>query len=490
MIQSLKELLVIIVIAVPIWIIIQKNLSHVLLKSDFQRRRNTWFFVTVVGFVSPNAWIYFMAVAPIVFLTAKRDSNPAALFLLLLYAIPNISTEIPFPIKLIEINHVRILELAILIPLAARLFASKIPFKWDLMDTLLWALIALAVVIFMPYESPTNSLRRLVEFIFDMALPFYVFSRISRDENSIRDCLIAWFLAGLLLAPVAIFETTRGWLLYAGLGERMGATEGGAFLLRAGNLRAQASAGHSLALGYFLAVAWCIFFFLQSLYLNRWNSIFLGLILLLGLGATFSRGPWLTAIFGTLLLILMHPRGMSGAARTLCYFAAISVLIMISPLGAVIIDYIPFLGGVDSENVDYRRRLLEVSIPIILQNPFGGNPNIISQLESLRQGQGIIDLMNGYVQIGLSYGIPGVILFISFLFVGAMRLVPIWIRCRATENKGGYLAAILISTMFASIIFIAAASYGLLTFVLAGLCVSVRQFFRVTTNSNLARPTC
>ena len=48
---------------------------------DYDRRRNLWLFLTLVAFLSPSIWLYMGIAGAAIAFTAKRDSNPVALYL-------------------------------------------------------------------------------------------------------------------------------------------------------------------------------------------------------------------------------------------------------------------------------------------------------------------------------------------------------------------------------------------------------------------------
>jgi O-antigen ligase len=95
-------------------------------------------------------------------------------------------------------------------------------------------------------------------------------------------------------------------------------------------------------------------------------------------------------------------------------------LVMLSPLKDTFIDYLPFVGTVEAENVQYRQRLMQASFQIILQNPWFGTYDYMYQLidQDLVIG-GMVDIVNTYVGIGLGNGLTGLFSFIGvFLFAG------------------------------------------------------------------------
>ena len=89
----------------------------------------------------------------------------------------------------------------------------------------------------------------------------------------------------------------RNWLLYVELVSNWGVQLNAfTWLTRGNELRAQASAGHSLALGYLLAVGFSFWLYLKSHVDGRVQRIGTTVLLWGGLFAAFSRGPWLGAV--------------------------------------------------------------------------------------------------------------------------------------------------------------------------------------------------
>ena len=85
---------------------------------------------------------------------------------------------------------------------------------------------------------------------------------------------------------------------------------------------------------------------------------------------------------------------------------------------------IPFFGqSTDDASVDYRQRLAERSWELIQLHPFFGDPLVLTKMEDLRQGEGIIDLVNTYAGITLFYGSIGLLRFWLRSFSGYSRFI-------------------------------------------------------------------
>ena len=98
--------------------------------------------------------------------------------------------------------------------------------------------------------------------------------------------------------PTAAFEALRGWLLFASLEETWQTLSVTSQLRRGDSLRAQATGGHSIVLGYSLAIGLGFWLYLRSrIGPSAWSWLVL-VAVVAGLAATQARGPWLGAVAG------------------------------------------------------------------------------------------------------------------------------------------------------------------------------------------------
>jgi O-antigen ligase len=130
----------------------------------------------------------------------------------------------------------------------------------------------------------------------------------------------------------------------------------------------------------------------------------------------------------------------------------VGLIVAVSPLGNKIAQVIPYFGGtVDAESITYRQRLLDRAWQLIRESPFLGDQHAISKMEDLRQGQGIIDLMNGFMHILLDDGFMGLSLYLAFVMlgiIGAWRLSRQGARIDAQLSTiGASLVACILGTM-------------------------------------------
>jgi O-antigen ligase len=177
------------------------------------------------------------------------------------------------------------------------------------------------------------------------------------------------------------------------------------------------------------------------------------LLLWLGLLAAYSRGPW----FGAVVIYFTFAALGAGAPfrlfKSLCVTAIIAAVILISPIGERITNVLPFMGGqVDQYNVAYRERLAQRSWALIQQSPWFGDRLVLFKMGDLRQGFGIIDLVNTYAEITLFYGLIGLTLFLGPMLVvlaRTYRLARSMLRSDSDyASLGISLTACVVGTLF------------------------------------------
>jgi O-antigen ligase len=202
------------------------------------------------------------------------------------------------------------------------------------------------------------------------------------------------------------------------------------------------------------------------------------LLLLAGLIAALSRGPWVGAAAMFLIFVVTGPSAMLRFAKIGLLGAIFLPVLLAFPAGRTIIDYLPFVGTVEAENITYRERLLEVSIEVIKQNPLFGAADVMQLpvMQQMKQGEGIIDIVNTYLAVTLESGLVGLSLFAGFFIAVAAGVVKSMRSLRDRNDELYVLGQALFGTLLAILIIIASASSILVIAVIywsvAGLCVA------------------
>ncbi len=252
--EHLRALIYILVLATVVFAFARAPATaSAITPSDFKRRRNLWFAITLIAFLSGNFWIYILLSAVILLIALPAEENRVALFLALLFAVPPVTESIGglgVLEQLFPINHVRLLCLTVLFPTFLYLVSrpDRLRFGRIWPDKFLLGFLAVNLGVALYVTTFTNVLRHNLFLAFlEIFLPYYVASRGLRELQAFRDTLTSLVVAALVLSAIAIFEAIRSWLLYSALIGALDVSWGlSAYLGRVGlGLRAQASTGHA-----------------------------------------------------------------------------------------------------------------------------------------------------------------------------------------------------------------------------------------------------
>ncbi|CAG0975838.1 hypothetical protein GEOBC_01530 [Geobacteraceae bacterium] len=460
-----KTFIVVFLVALIVFAVGRPLFIRLMAPEDFARRRNLWLLLCATSFLAPNIWLYVLIAAPAILIASKRDPNPVALYFFVLLAVPPVKVAIPtFGLigQVFPMDHLRLLSLTLLLPLAMRLSAERAAARlqglgadsdkrMSAVDVLLLSYLGLQVMLMFPYDSFTSTGRRILLLAIDVVLPYFVVSRACRSRAAIAEAMAAFVIAMLVLAPLAVYEFFRGWMLFAIIEEHWDAARLYFPLYRGPFLRAQTTAGHSIFLGYFMAMAFGMWLYLKNrIHEKGWQWLCI-LTLMAGLIAALARGPWVGAVGVFFVYLLLGPKAASRSLKGMAMLGALVAVGLLSPWGEQILDYLPFIGSVDLHTITYRQQIAAGSWLLIQQNPFVGSPHYMAYMEQFRTGEGIIDLVNTYAGVALSSGLVG-----FGLFVGVF-LVAMWKAWRVVRHlspldpdaalMGGALIACVVGTL-------------------------------------------
>ncbi len=453
-----KSLLVVMVLT-GIGLLISRQIFSPMMLSDddFRRRRNLWLTITAAAFLLPNFWAYALVATLCILYTAKRDSNPAALFPLLLVALPPLEAAIP---GIFGVHHQRLLILVLLLPMVPRLMRDpQLPGIFKLpTDKIIFTYMALQVVLYWPYLALVPALRFTLLLLINTWLPYYVMSRAFNSKAELRDAMACFVLSVIILAPLAVAEAGLSTLLYGGFAGNWNMPAGlFGYLKRGDVLRAQLASGQAIVLGYQFAVALAMWFYLHRYVASGFWKVVCVLALLVGLVLPFSRGPWVGAAVLFMAFVLAGPKSLGRAVKWGTMAAAVLGAALLTPWSDKVVKYLPFIGEADQGTIDYRTQLMQVSWNLILQNPFFGNPYAKMQMESLRTGEGIIDIVNVYIAFALAYGFVGVALFVSLFLVVMFRLLKV-AKSASTPDDARQMSASMFAALVGVMVMISAVS--------------------------------
>jgi len=499
--EHLRELTAIFVLATAIFAFAHRSACSITEAGDFTRRRNLWFVLTLAAFLVPNFWVYTAIAIPLMIHANRRETNSPSLFFFILFALPMAAIQIPgigFISNLFELSHARILALFILLPafIALRRQSDTPSFGRIRSDKVLAAYLLLTIALSLRETGVSDTLRQSFYIFTDVFLPYFVVSRSLKSLQAFRDALLSLVLAIMVLALIGVFETSWHWLLYRELQVKLGligiSTSGG-YTERDGMVRAIATTGQPIALGYLMAVGIGLYLYLQRS-IQRNLTRRLGMVLLAaGLVVPLSRGPWV----GAAVLMTVFIATGRHAARRLIIMALlvllVSPLISLLPAGEKIINLLPFIGSTENETIVYRQNLITNAMIVIQRNPWFGSVNYLEtpEMESMRQGQGIIDIVNTYLGVALEKGFVGLGLFVGFFALTLLSIHRAMHSIPDRDSEERLLGRVLLATLLSIMVIIFTVTS--ITFIpivywsVAGLGVAYAQMIQIDTNRMVKR---
>jgi O-antigen ligase len=192
---------------------------------------------------------------------------------------------------------------------------------------------------------------------------------------------------------------------------------------------------------------------------NKYKFLIFSLFII-GLLATASRGPWVGAIILFALFTLQSRHKTKLISRILIASILFSPFALFTSAGQKIISLLPFIGESNTGSVTYRQDLFEKSLIVIQRHPFLGSNTYMDtpEMQSLIQGQGIIDIVNTYIRIALNSGLTGVSLFILFFLTLLGKLYVIQKKIPKNAPELHQYSSALIATMSSMLLIIATVS--------------------------------
>lgn len=323
---------------------------------------------------------------------------------------------------LVQLNYVIVLSAA----LAAAMLMSgvRLPHArlatWDLTFA---AMLAAQLFMDVRGDDLMFAVRSSVQVTLSLGLPYFVFSRCFAMAEKPSDLLLALLLATAAVAAIACVESLRSWLLYDSMPANIGAdleARSGYGKQRGGLLRPRATWPESTGLSLFFAIGLVMLYALRRRIGSARMVAVLGLALAAGLFITFARIGYVALIAGLVAALLFERR-----------YARLALLAVATPLAALGLlalgETVPAIGasiGLAADAADtfnYREMLLRDGLALWREHWLLGLsvPEIFARLDHLRQGEGIVDLVNQPLTILMRGGV----VFALVYFAMTIRVV-------------------------------------------------------------------
>ena len=480
--EFLRAYIVVIALSIFMFSLLLRLNVDFIKKADIKLWRNYWIAITTISFFSPNIWVYMLLLTVLLSYASASKLDRLSFFMAVLCASPMFKVTLPgFGLInfLIVLSYVNILTLLILVP---EYKSKKASFSYptNKLDSFVILYVVLICLLNFRENTLTNSIRESINFIIAILIPYYALSRVVSDTDKLKKILFILFLCIAPLAIIGSFESIKHWKLYSSsIAHVLEYSKGTDYGVRGDSLRSSALFAGPLVLGYVMTTGIGLLIFVNK-YTQKKNLIkILTLLFIVCLYYTKARGSWIGVLVLIILYIWSGPQKFSNLAKLTFGGAILFAILSVTSVGQKIISSLPFFSAENSHEastVDYRFRLLEQSWTLFQKNPMFGLAKYreTPEMEVMRQGQGIIDVVNSYVDIGLNYGLAGLSLFL-LIFLGLLFTVLKAVKSLpAIEqdliNIGRVLFAVL-GSMLVMIVTVSSVDYiPVFYWVIGGLC--------------------
>lgn len=415
--------------------------------------------VAVAGMVVHNPIVFLGICFCAYFIGIKSPLDAACRFLLLSVLTPNVTYHASVGSTYILDIHPTLAFLVGLIG-CALVFPSGRPLKSRLgaQDGVVAALILIAVMAESRSPTVTALIRTILTPIVGLWLPYLFLTRTIRDRTELGQFFGVLAGCAMILAVFSLYEARFGWSLFDGFWANF---QSETFMsrnlrVRSGLLRTPTTFNESTAFAVFQVVG--VIAALYSRPLFRSYPAWLAGCGLAGVAllAAQSRGALLGLAVGcTIVLVFQRSFARAGAVLAVAGSAVVGLLVLakFNAKAASFVNADAALAG-----HDYRQQLFSTGLKEGLRHFWIGQDrdHMTANLDSLTQGEHMVDFVNTYLTFFLNSGIIG---FLSFVVPLCLVFVTLWMRrdLRRTDAAGrgidyvvGSLAAILTALIFTS----------------------------------------
>ncbi len=397
-----------------------------------------------------------VAAAAMLALAPIKASYRIAFYILVVPAVPfYVQFDVPFPgiNYLMSLNHQRIAAVLILAPLL--FYPSARRANWGFFDFALIAYAIYSATMVALSVNVTGGLRYLIEQVLLLIIPYSAIVRSLHTTDDLEDTLRAYLSCSIILAAIAFIATLKQWDFYSL------PNSGTAFAVadyRGGFLRI-AGVANTHSLGFHLAAALLLIEHLKTrLDWSFITRVALRGLLLIGVLATGSRGALAGLVIGYGVYFVFMLRSV------FVWFLAVTL----SLVAVAIAGY--WLLEADHSAFDpygtfnYRQELVITSLAYMREHLLFGDLHFLAsgRFDHLVQGQGIVDVTNLYLQIGLVFGLIGLSLFFA-IYAGTVVLLSFSARLTAADPIYATLNPVILACLIGWLVLVATTSDVALT---------------------------
>lgn len=373
---------------------------------------------TAAFLISSRPFQIFALAGVLAALSPARAADRSVFFIGVIAALPfSFSYQVPFPgiNYLISVNYGTVATLVILGPSFFAALAAPASSRLRAVDALVISFVLYTNLMAFRELPFTSVVRELITGLITIYIPYIAISRSLATEQDMKKAIHALILSMTILAICGIFQTARSWNWYIHLADRT--TQFSFDNFRNGFFRIGITVIPTL-LAYMMAVGFIGAWIYRKANLTPFVVGFaiLAIFPLVGY-ATGARGGWVGAFVVVTAFLAFRMKTPS------IWSAYIGCLL----IGLAYFFYLVFTDSPMLQDeygtLGYRAELIRTAFAQVADRPLFGASNIMElpRFQNLRQGEGIIDLVNGYIQIVLYYGLVGLGLYLAahFMTIGA-----------------------------------------------------------------------
>lgn len=458
-----------------------------------------WFILTGIAFIITIPALYFVLTAAVLMKFCPSDTDEKLLFYgAMLPALPDIiNWMVPFPgiNYLLDLDYIRILNLVVLTPLILNNGEQNTPYENSgFSKAALFVLLYMACIIALDWreDSPTNAARHSLDILWVLGMPVLALIRCCKKAGSVEKLYFGVLIAAFMMAIISLFQAIEGWKFYTEISRNLSSKFSHLYnitYVRGSFLRTPATLD-PIPFSIYMSFAILLLYKFRHASPSKFILPFVYGLFAFAIFTTGSRAGYLSLVMLFGIYFFLNPR--------LKHFRGITVfltLLLIVPYVVTGLSLDSFTEYDEHGTFEYRIELFFTSLELIKENFLFGERfyNRNPELEVLRQGQGIIDVVNAYLHIAMRYGMVGLSLMLTAIWLAVSGL---W-RARKKQESQPLLKDNSENTMRTTIAIIVAFCAAIATvsfidrleiyfwiFVVAGGCLV--QQHRVTLNDRTA----
>lgn len=480
--EFIRAYIVVLALSLFVFFLLRRLNISFIHNTELKIWRNYWLAIATISFFSPNIWIYTFFIVLLFSYATTSKIDRLSLFVAVICASPLFRVTIPgFGLInfLIVFSYVNILTLIVLVP-EYRKMRGRFRFPPNSLDKFVMLYVVIICLLNFRDNTMTNSIRESINYCIAILLPFYMVSRLVSDTDTLKRLLFLMLFCIAPLALIGAFESLKHWKLYSSsIAHVLEYSKGTDYGIRGDSLRASALFVGPLTLGYVMTIGIGLTLFINN-YTNK-KTLFNLLVAFFAASLYFTkaRGSWVGVLMLAILYIFSGPQKLGNFTKF--SFAGLFSfgILSLTSVGQKIISSLPFMSpetSHEASTVDYRVRLLEQSWIVFQKHPLFGTANYreTPEMEVMRQGQGIIDVVNSYVHIGLNYGLAGLSVFLIIffgLFFSVLKAVKTLPESEVDLINIGRVLFAILGSILVMIMTVSSIDYiPVLYWLVAGLC--------------------